>query len=114
MNEAQKRGYRPVTITEDVGGWSVGSVAWHDPATLDMCWNANCTRCWAHIPGDSCEYLPPDDETPEADAPSLRDEFAMRALVCIKSDNVNAYAYDMAVAAYAVADAMLKVRKGEL
>ena len=55
MNEAQKRGYKKVRITGDVGGWPLGSFAWYEGS--GRAWNDDCTKAWHHNVGYNCEFV---------------------------------------------------------
>lgn len=55
MNEAEKRGYKKVRITRDVGGWPVGSIAWYEDC--GAAWDEDCKKAWSHTLGDNCEYV---------------------------------------------------------
>ena len=55
MNEAQKRGYKKVRITSEAGGWPVGTLGWI--SVFNDVWNDDCTTCWRHLIGSSCEFV---------------------------------------------------------
>ena len=55
MNKAQKRGYKKVRITREVGGWAVGLLVWHDGR--GQAWDDDCFKSYAHTVGVSCEFV---------------------------------------------------------
>lgn len=75
--EAEKRGYKKVIITANVGGWPAGTVAWMDPSDCisGKAYNDDCSDSWFHTVGPNCEWFTPEEEEKEEDKSVLVDVY---------------------------------------
>lgn len=57
--KAQESGLKKVVITEDVGGWGVGTIAWMDPEAClsGNAYNDDMSDYWSQTVGHNCEWV---------------------------------------------------------